>query len=238
MENESEMIRQQMDETRTAMTEKIEMLEHQVVETVQVASTAVADTVENVKEIVRDSLQTVKESVHETVETVKDAFDLHRQVDQRPWTMFAGATALGYLGACLLRGSTGREGRRGEITQSMAPALQEHTTVTRNGAPERHDAEESAARHESDTFSTAGKPRLARPAGRHVPCGNLAVKSAGGGNAARHRSRHRHESGARKHGAPTGRNRQQHHCQARWSASRRPHHTGAVEDDRNGQERA
>ena len=100
MENECEVIRQQMDETRTAMTDKIETLEQQVVDTVQAASAAVSETV-----------QTVKDSVHETVETVKDTFDLPRQVERRPWTMMAGATALGYLGGYLLNRTNGREAR-------------------------------------------------------------------------------------------------------------------------------
>jgi ElaB/YqjD/DUF883 family membrane-anchored ribosome-binding protein len=158
MENESEMIRQQMDETRTALTDKIEMLEHQLVETVQAASTSVVETVGSVKEIAHDSLQTVKDSVHETLETVKDAFDLQRQVNQRPWTMFAGATALGYLGGCLLRGRNGRERRTSGIGENRAPAITAHTAGSRNGAAEGRDATLSAAEQPSwlsqqgDTF--------------------------------------------------------------------------------------
>jgi ElaB/YqjD/DUF883 family membrane-anchored ribosome-binding protein len=156
MENESEMIRQQMDETRAALTDKIETLEHQVVDTVQAASTAVSETVGSVKEIVHDSLQTVKDSVHDTVETVKDTFDLHRQVDRRPWTMFAGATALGFLGGYLLRGSNGKEAGISEKRESMAPAVKARSAVSRNGSPKRRDAVASAATHQSD--SGAEKP--------------------------------------------------------------------------------
>jgi ElaB/YqjD/DUF883 family membrane-anchored ribosome-binding protein len=158
MENESEMIRQQMDETRAALTDKIETLEHQVVDTVQAASTAVSETVGSVKEIVHDSLQTVKDSVHDTVETVKDTFDIQRQVDRRPWTMFAGATALGFLGGYLLRGSNGREARITEKSESLAPSAKARTAVIRNGAPKRRDAAASTAIHESDAATTADKP--------------------------------------------------------------------------------
>ena len=42
MDNESEVIRQQMDETRSALSDKVELLEQQVVETVHGATTAVA----------------------------------------------------------------------------------------------------------------------------------------------------------------------------------------------------
>jgi ElaB/YqjD/DUF883 family membrane-anchored ribosome-binding protein len=160
MENESEMIRQQMDETRTALTDKIGMLEHQVVETVQAASSAVTETVGSVKDIVHDSLQTVKDSVHETVETVKESFDLHRQVEQRPWTMFAGATALGYLGGCLLRGIHGRERRTSGMGENRAPAITAHTAGSRNGAAEGRGAAVSARAHESDAapWSSAEEP--------------------------------------------------------------------------------
>jgi ElaB/YqjD/DUF883 family membrane-anchored ribosome-binding protein len=144
------MIRQHMDETRAALTDKIETLEHQVVDTVQAASTAVSETVGSVKEIVHDSLQTVKDSVHDTVETVKDTFDLHRQVDRRPWTMFAGATALGFLGGYLLRRSNGREARETAISESMALAIKAHGAVNGYGAPKGRDAAASAATHETD----------------------------------------------------------------------------------------
>jgi ElaB/YqjD/DUF883 family membrane-anchored ribosome-binding protein len=93
MANEPEVIRQQMDETRSNLTEKLEMLENQVVETVHGASHAVAETV-----------QSVKESVKDTVSSVKETFDLRHQVAARPWSMVAGAAAVGFLGGCLLPG--------------------------------------------------------------------------------------------------------------------------------------
>lgn len=105
MVNESEVIRQQMDETRSALTEKVELLEQQVVETVQGATTAVAETVGSVKEAVHDTVQTVKESVQDTVDSVKNTLSLRRQVELRPWTMMAGATAIGFIGCRLLRGT-------------------------------------------------------------------------------------------------------------------------------------
>lgn len=139
MENESEMIRQQMDETRTAMTDKIETLEHQVVDTVQAASTAVSETVGSVKEMVHDSLQTVKDSVHDTVDSVKDTFDLPSHVNRRPWTMVAGAAAIGYLGAFLLSGNKRREAR----SEYVAPAARARTPVSRNGPSKGRDTSAS-----------------------------------------------------------------------------------------------
>jgi hypothetical protein len=90
--NEPELIREQMEQTRASLTEKLETLEHQVVDTVHDATTAVADTVE-----------TVKEAVQGTVETVKDTFDVRVQVERHPWAMMGASVALGYLGGRLLR---------------------------------------------------------------------------------------------------------------------------------------
>jgi ElaB/YqjD/DUF883 family membrane-anchored ribosome-binding protein len=111
MENEIAVMRQDIEETRTALTDKIEALEQQVMDTVHGASTAVAETVASVQGIVHDTVQTVKDSVQDTVATVKHTLDFKSQVDRRPWTLLAGATALGFLSGYLLRGS--RKGRGG-----------------------------------------------------------------------------------------------------------------------------
>jgi hypothetical protein len=101
MDDEPEAIRQQMTETRAALSEKLETLEQQVVETVQGATTAVNETVENVKEAVHDTVETVKGGVRDTVESVKEVFDLSGQVERHSWLMFGGAVFLGYLGGRL-----------------------------------------------------------------------------------------------------------------------------------------
>jgi ElaB/YqjD/DUF883 family membrane-anchored ribosome-binding protein len=139
MENECEVIRQQMDETRSAMTDKMETLEQQVVESVQAASAAVSETV-----------QSVTDSVHETVETVKDTFDLPRQVDRRPWTMMAGATALGYFGGYLLSRTNGRDARIIETFESASPPVDAHIPASGNGTPTGHAPVASAATPKSD----------------------------------------------------------------------------------------
>jgi len=113
MDNDTEVIREQMEETRASLTEKLETLEQQVVTTVQEATSAVTETVESVKEAVNETVTTVKDSVQETVATVKgtvedtvvgvkETFDLQHQVEQHPWGMMAGSIALGYLGGYLL----------------------------------------------------------------------------------------------------------------------------------------
>jgi ElaB/YqjD/DUF883 family membrane-anchored ribosome-binding protein len=100
MENESEVIRQQMADTRNSLSEKLETLEQHVVGTVQGAT----ETVANVADTVQETVENVKESVQGTVETVKETFDLQRQVNERPWLIFGGSIALGFLGGYLLLG--------------------------------------------------------------------------------------------------------------------------------------
>lgn len=111
MENEPELIRDQMQETRTALTEKLEALESQVSGTVQNATAAVTETVEAVKNTVTETVGTVKSSVQETVSTVKesvrDAFDLPGHVERHPWAAMLGSVAVGYLSGRVLNGLAG-----------------------------------------------------------------------------------------------------------------------------------
>jgi len=106
MDHETEVIKSQMLETRTALTEKLEALEERVVSTVKETTDAVSDTVEAVKDAVETTVDTVKGTVTDTVdtvkETVKETFDLQHQFEAHPWAMLGGATLVGYLGGCLL----------------------------------------------------------------------------------------------------------------------------------------
>jgi hypothetical protein len=76
MENE-DLIREQMEETRSSMTDKLEKLENKVVQTVTGTTDAVTETVEAVKDTVKntteavtETVEQVKESVQATVQTV------------------------------------------------------------------------------------------------------------------------------------------------------------------------
>lgn len=86
MAEEPDVIREQIEETRSALTDKLETLEGQVRETVQSAKATVEDT-----------LETVKSSVQNTVESVKQTFDLSYQVDRHPWAMTGGSFVVGFL---------------------------------------------------------------------------------------------------------------------------------------------
>ena len=93
-----ETIRQQMDETRSHLSEKLASLEHQVSKTVQSTGNAVNVTVESV----RETVETVTEAVQGAVQSVSNAFDVRRQVEKHPWLILGGAVVVGYLAAELL----------------------------------------------------------------------------------------------------------------------------------------
>jgi ElaB/YqjD/DUF883 family membrane-anchored ribosome-binding protein len=116
MDHESEVIQQQMRQTRQALSEKLECLEDKVMGTVKsVTSTvdsvtaAARDTVNAAKETVQDTLQTARQTVHETVasaqetmhgavDAMRHSLDLQRHVQERPWTMMGASFAAGFLG--------------------------------------------------------------------------------------------------------------------------------------------
>src|SRR2546423_1567536 len=102
MDNETEVIKQQMEETRESLSDKLGALEQHVMSTVQDTTDSVANTVETVKDAVQGTVSSVKETVAETVDTVKEAFDIPQQVERHPWAMFAGAVLVGYVGGRLL----------------------------------------------------------------------------------------------------------------------------------------
>jgi hypothetical protein len=83
---DSAEMRQGIDETRSAMADKLESLENRVIGTVQSA-----------QETVQDSIQSAKD----TVASVKRTFDINHQVQERPWTIVGGCflagLAAGYL---------------------------------------------------------------------------------------------------------------------------------------------
>jgi hypothetical protein len=134
MENELEVTRTRMEETRASLSEKLETLEQQVVETVRGATNAVAETVATVKDAVRD-----------TVGTVQDTLDLRLQVRRHPWTVVVGSIALGYLGGCLLfRNRPVRSSANGG--SPPAPPDRPRSTAPPNGVvQERRSAEAGAA---------------------------------------------------------------------------------------------
>jgi len=104
MENDTEVIRQQMAETRNSLSEKVEAVEELVASAVKETTQAVAKTVENVTGAVENvtgavegTVNTVKATVTDSVESVKNALDITGYVEQYPWLVMGGGVAVGYL---------------------------------------------------------------------------------------------------------------------------------------------
>lgn len=102
MTQEPEAIRQEMDETRNSLTDKIAMLEEKVVETVHDASNGVKDTVDAVKDAVQDTMNSMRSSVDETVGNVRETFSLQCQMERRPWAIMLGAVGAGFAAGYVL----------------------------------------------------------------------------------------------------------------------------------------
>jgi phage-related protein len=101
MDNEPEVIQRQMEQTRSALAEKLGELERQVMDTVQSTTATVSETVENVTEAVSETVENVSEAVSEAVQTVKSTFDIKGHVERHPWPMLGGSVVLGFLGGRL-----------------------------------------------------------------------------------------------------------------------------------------
>jgi len=98
MADQAEVIRQQMEDTRASMTEKIEALEKQVSETVKDTTQTVSETVDVASETVSQTVNTISE----TVQAVRETFDIPAQIEKHPWIALGGALAIGYVLGMLL----------------------------------------------------------------------------------------------------------------------------------------
>lgn len=157
MENE-ELIRADMEDTRAALTEKLEVLENQVMGTVQDARSAVSDTVETlketvstVKETVTDTVSAVKESVHEGVATVKDWFDIGAQVERHPWFMLGGSILTGYVVGTMF--DRWAEGEAAAAAEPVRTETHPRTETHRVGNGQRLSAARAKRHHEPETGS-------------------------------------------------------------------------------------
>lgn len=113
MPPETELIKQQMNQTRVSLTEKLEALENKVFgtvhdtsgtisNTVQQVSSTVRDTVREVGAAVRETTGNVRASVREAVSSARDAVSISRQMHEHPWLMLGGSVFAGYVGGLVL----------------------------------------------------------------------------------------------------------------------------------------
>ena len=75
MDQTTNELRQDIDATRDAMTDKLAQIENRV----------------------KGTVDDFKGSVTDTVDQVKQAFDVHQQVQERPWTMLGASVLAGYV---------------------------------------------------------------------------------------------------------------------------------------------
>jgi ElaB/YqjD/DUF883 family membrane-anchored ribosome-binding protein len=113
MPPETELIRQQMGQTRSSLTEKLELLETKVFGTVHDTTGTISNTVQQVSSTVRDTVREVGAAVQQTTGDVRasvrqamcsarEAVSVSRQVQEHPWLMLGGSVFAGYVGGLLL----------------------------------------------------------------------------------------------------------------------------------------
>jgi len=148
MADNPEVIREQMESTRSQLTDKLEALEEHVADTVK----ATTDTVSQTVEVVKETVEHVTEAVQETVHSVGEAFDLRLQAERHPWLVFGGSVTVGYLAAQLLGPSQEQESPWGEA-QNTWSASQGSAPSTGNG----YQAQSAAAAPGSGVKSWLGE---------------------------------------------------------------------------------
>lgn len=130
VEQDTDEMRQDIDTTRSAMSDKLEALEEHVMGTVQSA-----------QETVEDSIQLAKD----TVASVKRNFDIKYQIVQHPVATVGGCFLVGLaLGALFLRGrsrsqQSPKQPTRDETPPTRSPrAFAEHSNGSYNTAATLH----------------------------------------------------------------------------------------------------
>jgi archaellum component FlaC len=113
MDQRESQVGKDIENTRTIMAEKIEMIEDRVNETMDGTKSTIDNvmhkvkdvqgTIEDAKSTVDNLLDTLKQTMEETMERVKSTASLIEQVDQNPWIMFGSAILTGYILSSLNR---------------------------------------------------------------------------------------------------------------------------------------
>jgi len=98
VDRELEVIRDEMEQTRANLADKLGALEEQVQKTVTSASETVTSTVEGVKEVV--------DTVSETVGSVTETFNISKKVEEHPLLSMGIALAAGFALGQLTGGSS------------------------------------------------------------------------------------------------------------------------------------
>jgi len=151
--DDEDLIREQMEETRTSLSDKLETLESKVVSTVEGASDNVTETVESVTDKVQETVASVTDTVQETVAAMKEGvrdgvnavqhmFDCKQHFQNHPWLMLGGSVAAGFvLAEFLSRGTPSVEAQRPSLPSRGGMGQRSHQgnghhqmRATKNGA--------------------------------------------------------------------------------------------------------
>jgi ElaB/YqjD/DUF883 family membrane-anchored ribosome-binding protein len=107
MDQRENDIKQNIEETRAAMNQKIEKIEGRVHETMEGTRSTLDNmvgginrmkgTIEETKSVIDNSIDTIKQAVDETVERVRYTAEVIDQVKENPWIMFSSAVLVGYV---------------------------------------------------------------------------------------------------------------------------------------------
>jgi ElaB/YqjD/DUF883 family membrane-anchored ribosome-binding protein len=102
MADETDVIREQMAQTRSSLSDKLERLEQRVFETAENTVGAVEDSAFTLKHCVQDSVQAVSSAVRDSWLAATSALDAHKQVEQYPWSCVAASVGAGFIAGCLV----------------------------------------------------------------------------------------------------------------------------------------
>jgi len=155
------MIRQQIDETRSSLTDKLETLEAEVMDTVQSARATVA----NAQEAVADTLTSVKESVQSAKETVKRTLDIPYQVDRHPWFMMGLALVSGAVAGALVGGRMNASRRMTRRMSELSAAQPQHTEPMPTREPRQPGFMDKLGARLGDEFEKAQELAISTLAG-------------------------------------------------------------------------
>lgn len=147
MDNELEVIRNKMEQTRSSLADKLETLENEVRGTVEGATNAVTNTVETVQQTVANVTEGVQETVESVKESVKETLNVRGHVERHPWAMFGGAVMVGCFAGMLVN----RSRRRPATTSASAEPVRE-APAARHGYRNGHG--NGASRKEAKAAST------------------------------------------------------------------------------------
>jgi hypothetical protein len=125
MAYEPEMIRRQMQETRSSLAEKLETLEDRLVGAAEGVASAATETA-----------GAVKATVQESVQTIHDAVDVNQHIQRQPLTALAASICAGFACGRLLASSAGSQAPLADLPPPGAGNGRETAVAFRSKMPE------------------------------------------------------------------------------------------------------